>query len=94
MEEKLRVRRRQCGGWSELFELKSCGVALPGFFCSGCSYKIQIKMIQPLQSRLLYVGMTHSVRSALQTHGEKDVFTDFFFFVCYPCFPFFKNSNK
>lgn len=39
-------------------------------------------MIQLLQSQLLYVGMTRSVKSALQTHGEKDVFTAFFFFFC------------
>lgn len=46
-------------------------------------------MIQLLQSRLLYVGMTHSVSSVPQTHGEKDVLTGFSFYVCYPCFPFF-----
>lgn len=59
------------------------------FFCSGCSYKIQIKTIQLLQSRLLYVEMTHSVSSVPQTHGGKDVLTGLFLFCVLSMFSFF-----
>lgn len=67
-QEKLSLRQRQCGASSQLAASKSCDAAC--FFLL-VTHKNQIKMIQLLQSRLLHIEMTHSVRSAPHIHREK-----------------------